>query len=185
MTNPTPDAPGLPFARTIPGLIGHWRQQAATCRVEAERLGENGPAYNELLRDAAQYEQTAHQLQTIAALPSDWVAVPPHPTAKMTIAMDDAYKVGNSMVEAYSSMLKAAPSAPAEGGEDGKPDTWTKDQSDASAMYDAAAKGFHTSETNGAESRYVHVIKFRSIEDLHAYEEAWIAAMVKVRDSRD
>lgn len=81
--------------------------------------------------------------------------------------------------------VKAAPSAPAEGGEDGKPDTWTKDQSDASAMYDAAAKGFHTSETNGAESRYVHVIKFRSIEDLHAYEEAWTAAMVKVRDSRD
>lgn len=57
--------------------------------------------------------------------------------------------------------------------------------SDEEAMYAAAGKGFHTSETSGTDGRYVHVIRFRSIEELHAYEHAWTAAMVKVRDSRD
>lgn len=51
-------------------------------------------------------------------------------------------------------------------------------------IYDAAAKGFHTSETNGAERKYLHVIRFQSIEDLHGYEDAWTAAMVKARDSK-
>lgn len=51
-------------------------------------------------------------------------------------------------------------------------------------IYDAAAKGFHTSETNGAERKYLHVIRFQSIEDLHGYEDAWTAAMVKARDAK-
>lgn len=126
--DPTPDAPGLPFARTIPGLIGHWRQQAATCRADAERLGESGPAYMELLRDAAQYEQTAHQLQTIAALPSDWVAVPELGTLFGVLWRDDLtddqvremaaslHKWLKAWTEAHAPNSLAAPSAPAEGG---------------------------------------------------------------------
>lgn len=51
-------------------------------------------------------------------------------------------------------------------------------------IYDAAAKGFHTSETNGEERKYLHVIRFQSIEDLHGYEDAWTAAMVKARDAK-
>lgn len=130
MNDPTPAERGLPFAHTIPGLIGHWRQQAATCRTEAERLGENGPAYNELLRDAAQYEQTAHQLQTIAAhsLPSDWVAgagleefteyfVKNYPGPD-TIIHDPKWHAPRIFGAAQFAIMKAAPSAQAEGGED-------------------------------------------------------------------
>lgn len=56
------------FEFTIPGLIKHWREQAEECRAMADRIGVNGPAYNELLRDASQYIQSAYQLEHIAAL---------------------------------------------------------------------------------------------------------------------
>lgn len=45
------------------------------------------------------------------------------------------------------------------------------------ALYDAAAKGFHVTSTNGADSRYEHISSFRSIEDLQAYGRAFYAAM--------
>ena len=51
-------------------------------------------------------------------------------------------------------------------------------------LYDAASKGFHTSESCGPEGKYLRIIKFRSLDDLHTYEDAWTKAMVAVRDSR-
>lgn len=55
---------------------------------------------------------------------------------------------------------------------------------DAAKLYDAAAKGFHTSQSYGPDKQYLHVIKFSSLESLHAYEDAWTKVMVSERDSR-
>jgi hypothetical protein len=44
-------------------------------------------------------------------------------------------------------------------------------------LYDAASRGFHISETCGPESKYLHISKFRSMEDLHAFSDAWTAVM--------
>lgn len=48
-------------------------------------------------------------------------------------------------------------------------------------IYAAASKGFHITETCGPESKYHHVIKFRTLGDLHGYEDAWRAAMIASR----
>jgi len=50
-------------------------------------------------------------------------------------------------------------------------------------LYEAASKGFHTSETCGPDGKYLHVIKFQNMTDLHAYEDAWRTVMVAVRDA--
>jgi hypothetical protein len=51
------------------------------------------------------------------------------------------------------------------------------------ALYEAAAKGFHTSESCGTEGRYLHKIAFRSLEELQTYEREWTRFMVAVRDT--
>lgn len=51
-------------------------------------------------------------------------------------------------------------------------------------LYDAAAKGFHVSETCGPEGKFNRVSKFQSIHDLHAFEDAWRTALTVVRDGR-
>jgi hypothetical protein len=48
-----------------------------------------------------------------------------------------------------------------------------------SVLFEAAAKGFHTSETCGPEGSYTHVCRFQSIEDLHAFEDAWRSVMLQ------
>lgn len=53
---------------------------------------------------------------------------------------------------------------------------------DLRALYDAASNGFHISETCGPDGKYHHVIKFRSMDLLHAYEDAWIKVMLAIRD---
>lgn len=49
-------------------------------------------------------------------------------------------------------------------------------------LYKAASKGFLTSETCGPDGKYLYVCKFRNMDDLNAYEDAWRAAMLAVRD---
>lgn len=49
-------------------------------------------------------------------------------------------------------------------------------------LYDAAAKGFHLSETYGPDGKYHHVSRFRSLSDLQNFEDAWRRAMMTVRD---
>lgn len=44
-------------------------------------------------------------------------------------------------------------------------------------LYTAASKGFHTSETCGAEYKYLHNVKFKTLQDLLDYEHAWYQAM--------
>jgi len=50
-------------------------------------------------------------------------------------------------------------------------------------LYEAAAKGFHLSETCGPEGKFNRIIKFQTLPDLHAFEGAWRAAMTAVRDA--
>jgi hypothetical protein len=51
---------------------------------------------------------------------------------------------------------------------------------DLRALYDAAQKGFHTSESGDG---YRHVSKFRTLEDMQEYGRAWTRAMIRVRDA--
>lgn len=50
-------------------------------------------------------------------------------------------------------------------------------------LYDAAAKGFHTSESCGPDGEYMHVSKFKTLQDLQDFHRAWTDAMVSVRDA--
>ena len=49
------------------------------------------------------------------------------------------------------------------------------------ALYVAAAAGFHTSQSCGADGLYQHVSKFKTLQELQAFERAWLDAMVSVR----
>lgn len=51
------------------------------------------------------------------------------------------------------------------------------------SLYAAAAKGFHVSKSCGPDKKYHYVSKFDSLDDLQAYQSAWTAAMVSVRDA--
>lgn len=50
-------------------------------------------------------------------------------------------------------------------------------------LYESAAKGFHILETCGPDGKYWKVSQFRSMADLHAYDDAWTRAMIAVRDA--
>ena len=50
-------------------------------------------------------------------------------------------------------------------------------------LYSAASNGFHVSQTNGLDKVYHHVSKFRNMENLHHYEDAWLNLMRYARDS--
>lgn len=52
-----------------------------------------------------------------------------------------------------------------------------------SDLYVSASRGFHITETCGPEGKYHHISKFRSIADLHAFADAWRAAMISARDT--
>lgn len=64
---------------------------------------------------AAQMHQYARDyaaaLSQTAGVAEGWKLVPNYPTAKMVIAMRDAFDVGRSMVETYHAALAAAPAA--------------------------------------------------------------------------
>ncbi len=47
-------------------LLAYWRRCSETCRADAQRLGM--PISNELARDAAQYDQSIYQVETLLAL---------------------------------------------------------------------------------------------------------------------
>lgn len=61
----------------------------------------------------------------------------------------------------------------------------TQDAEDAARLYTAAEKGYHISETCGPESKYWFVSKFRTMEDLHAFTDAWHALMFAARPEKD
>lgn len=46
------------------------------------------------------------------------------------------------------------------------------------SLYEAASKGFHTSESFGPDHKYWHVSKFQSLEELHAFIDAWTRTML-------
>ena len=50
-------------------------------------------------------------------------------------------------------------------------------------LYLAASKGFHISESCGPDNKYWHVSKFRSLEELHAFSDAWTKAMLFEKDA--
>ena len=45
------------------------------------------------------------------------------------------------------------------------------------ALYEAASKGFHVSESCGPEGKYLYVSRFKSLSDLQDYSHAWSEAM--------
>jgi hypothetical protein len=53
----------------------------------------------------------------------------------------------------------------------------------SAALYAAASKGFHVSETCGPDGKYWHVSKFPSMDDLFAFEDAWRKTMIAARDA--
>lgn len=53
------------------------------------------------------------------------------------------------------------------------------------AFYDAAAKGFHISEASGLDGKYWHVSKFKTLADLHAFEDARRVLLLAERDRRE
>lgn len=57
-------------------------------------------------------------------------------------------------------------------------------QPELRVLYETAAKGFHVSTTCDAENTFHRVSKFQSMADLHAFEDAWRAAMTAARDDR-
>lgn len=69
--------------RSLAWLVQRWRKQAKDCRDMADRLGEGHNTHNELLRDAAQYEQSAWQVENVtaptASAPADAPALYVHP----------------------------------------------------------------------------------------------------------
>lgn len=54
---------------------------------------------------------------------------------------------------------------------------------EVTALYQAAANGFHITETCGPDKKYWHVSKFRSMADLHAFDDAWRATMLAAAPS--
>ena len=51
------------------------------------------------------------------------------------------------------------------------------------ALYKAASVGFHVSNSYGPGDTYQYISKFRSLQDLFAYEKAWTDAMLKAKES--
>lgn len=64
-------------------------------------------------------------------------------------------------------------------------DASPKGGSDATAFYDASAKGFHISETCGPDGKYHAVSKFQTLADLHAFEDARRTLLIAERDRRE
>jgi len=64
-------------------------------------------------------------------------------------------------------------------------DASPKGVSDATAFYDASAKGFHISETCGPDGKYHAVSKFQTLADLHAFEDARRTLLIAERDRRE
>lgn len=60
----------------------------------------------------------------------------------------------------------------------------TQPQPELRLLHETAAKGFHVSTTCDAENTFHRVSKFQSMADLHAFEDAWRAAMTAARDDR-
>jgi len=58
--------PLMEIVREMRRIAAHDREQADECRKLAERLGIHNGAYNELLRDKAQYEQSAQRFEKFA-----------------------------------------------------------------------------------------------------------------------
>lgn len=48
-------------------------------------------------------------------------------------------------------------------------------------LYAAASKGFHTSESSGADLYYTHKSKFHTLKDLQDFSAAWTKAMLASR----
>lgn len=48
-------------------------------------------------------------------------------------------------------------------------------------LYAAASKGFHTSESSGADSYYTHKSKFHTLKDLQDFSAAWTKVMLASR----
>lgn len=51
------------------------------------------------------------------------------------------------------------------------------------ALYEAASAGFHTSVSYGPENKYQHIAKFRTLEELFKFENAWLKAMALAKAS--
>lgn len=51
------------------------------------------------------------------------------------------------------------------------------------ALYKAAAKGFHISETSGLGDKFERHSRFRTMPDLFLFEAAWRTAMTAARDA--
>lgn len=56
-------------SQSLLALAADWRHQAEECRALAKRFGENNQVGGELLRDAAQYEQSADQVESLTPPP--------------------------------------------------------------------------------------------------------------------
>ncbi len=55
--------------------------------------------------------------------------------------------------------------------------------SELRVLHQAASKGFHTSETCGPDGKFLHVSRFPTLSDLHAYDDAWTKAMLKAQSA--
>lgn len=182
----TPAAPGIdlrPYRAAIEQAISNvsYMTGEGSAFVKLTELRDMIDASPKGVNTAPRFELTSGQIAQLHDFAGTPVTGPPLEDQEVLVIQHaDAGHSGPGLYAHYDEL-------PEEGAIylDGQSPDSHKDGSDATAFYDASAKGFHISETCGPDGKYHAVSKFQTLADLHAFEDARRTLLIAERDRRE